>query len=80
MTNKIETIEEQIKKLQEKKRKAETKQRTKVGKYVLDKWEIEDEETAFEIIDYLTPKVKEYLESKNVKSGEQNAIPVTNSN
>jgi len=64
LETKIQSIEEQIKKLQQKKKRELQKQRTNVGKHLLEKWEIQDESIAYELIEYLVPNVEEYLREK----------------
>ncbi|HZH59649.1 MAG TPA: hypothetical protein VEY70_08750 [Metabacillus sp.] len=58
---KIESIEEQIKNLMQKKKELENKMRYNVGKHLFEEWEIESEEQAISLINELKPYVKEIL-------------------
>lgn len=70
--NKINKIEEQIKKLKEKKKKEEQKLRNNVGKYLLEKWDIDNEEIALMAIDYLEKQAKEFLVSMSTTEDQIN--------
>ncbi|WP_430510698.1 hypothetical protein [Gottfriedia solisilvae] len=65
--DKILSIEEQIKKLQEEKKALQQKIFLDVGKTIFEKWEIESEEEALDLIEKLTTSAKE-LSTKNIKN------------
>jgi conjugal transfer/entry exclusion protein len=70
---KLETIEKQIKKLQEQKKTIENNMRLNIGKTLLEEWEIEDEELAISIIKSLKGEALKLVkdEANNYSSGEE---------
>jgi conjugal transfer/entry exclusion protein len=70
---KLETIEKQIKKLQEQKKTIENNMRLNIGKTLLEEWEIEDEELAISIIKSLKGEALKLVqdEGNNYSSGEE---------
>ncbi|HDR7214378.1 hypothetical protein BKK39_17110 [Bacillus cereus] len=58
---KLNDIEEQIKKLQQKKKNLERQKNTNVGKYLFETWEIEDEQTAITLINIFKESAKDKL-------------------
>ncbi|HDR3509437.1 TPA: hypothetical protein ACTZ1F_002807 [Bacillus cereus] len=57
----LNDIEEQIKKLQQKKKNLEKQKNTNVGKHLFESWEIEDEQTAITLINIFKEQAKEKL-------------------
>ena len=72
--NNLNSIEEQIKKLQEKKRSLQEKQEKDVGKYLLKSWDISslEEKDIFKLIDLNKPNSPDSLpdisNTLNIKS------------
>nr|WP_173026357.1 TraC family protein [Aeromonas sp. Ne-1]AKO69671.1 hypothetical protein [Aeromonas sp. Ne-1] len=69
----IESIEEQIKKLQEKKKRAITKRNNEIGKYITEKWNSEDLEVIKNVIDQLTDEALKLIgnSTENTDEGKQ---------
>ena len=74
--NNLTSIEEQIKKLQEKKRTLQERQEKEVGKYLLKSWDIAslDEKDIFKLIDLNKPNSFDSLpnvtNTANIKSSD----------
>lgn len=62
---KINSIDEQIKKLKARQKRLEKKLHEKIGKAVIDHWGVNDQEKAIEIIELLTPEVKKIIGNEN---------------
>lgn len=81
----IDSIDEKIKKLQEKKKRAITKRNNEIGKYLTEKWNTDNIEIIKLVIDSLTDQAENLilnLENSNINNEEysNNGVEVTNEN
>lgn len=65
---KLESIEEQIKRLQQKKKDLEKKMKENIGKVIIEEWEIEDEETAIMVIQSLKEEAKKLTKKTRISN------------
>ncbi|EJQ01734.1 hypothetical protein [Bacillus cereus] len=69
---KLNDIDEQIKKLQQKKKNLEKQKNTNVGKHLFETWEIDDEKTAISLINILKEQAKEKLRNVSLNGEGSN--------
>jgi len=77
--NNLESIDEQIIKLQEKKKTLQAKQEKEIGKYLLKSWNVSslDEETILKLIDSNKPTDIETFLNDNDNISDTNKEPST---
>lgn len=67
---KIESIEEQIKKLKEKQKRIMNNSQKEIGKYLMKKWGIDDVNEAKLLIDAFKDQIQSYIEASSSKEEE----------